>query len=53
MAGVSLLGQTILPSQITATAMVSFGADRNAVILWQTLSILLWGSPSAPSRPRA
>lgn len=42
-AGVSLLGQTILPSQITATAMVSFGADRNAVIRWQIVSILLWG----------
>ncbi|MEF3120431.1 hypothetical protein [Kocuria flava] len=43
-AGVSLLGQTILPSQITATAMVSFGAARNAVILWQVVSILLWGT---------
>lgn len=42
-AGVSLLGQTILPSQITATAMVSFGASRNAVILWQIISIVLWG----------
>lgn len=42
-AGVSLLGQTILPSQITATAMVSFGADRNAVVLWQIVSIVLWG----------
>ncbi|PLC11387.1 hypothetical protein AUQ48_02875 [Kocuria flava] len=43
-AGVSLLGQTILPSQITATAMVSFGATRNAVILWQIVSIVLWGT---------
>lgn len=43
-AGVSLLGQTILPSQITATAMVSFGASRNAVILWQIVSIVLWGA---------
>ncbi|GAA1855215.1 hypothetical protein ACFQZV_04025 [Microbacterium koreense] len=43
-AGVSLLGQTILPSQITSAAMVSFGANRNAVILWQTISILLWGT---------
>lgn len=42
-AGVSLLGQTILPSQITSAAMVSFGASRNAVILWQTISIILWG----------
>ncbi|GAB4083548.1 hypothetical protein GCM10028784_01780 [Myceligenerans cantabricum] len=41
--GVSLLGQTILPSQITSGAMVSFGASRNAVIAWQCLSIVLWG----------
>nr|WP_298988194.1 hypothetical protein [uncultured Micrococcus sp.] len=43
-AGVSLLGQTILPSQITSMAMVSFGAPKNAVILWQTISIILWGT---------
>ncbi|WP_337589688.1 hypothetical protein [Ornithinimicrobium murale] len=42
-AGVSLLGQTILPSQITSAAMVSFGASRHAVIAWQTVSIILWG----------
>lgn len=41
--GVSLLGQTILPSQITSAAMVGFGASRNAVILWQVVSIVLWG----------
>lgn len=41
--GVSLLGQTLLPSQITAMAMVSFGADRRAVVGWQLLSITLWG----------
>ncbi|MCK0118441.1 hypothetical protein MWU57_15515 [Isoptericola sp. S6320L] len=41
--GVSLLGQTVLPSQITAAAMVSFGASRNAVIGWQIVSIILWG----------
>ncbi|KZE95404.1 hypothetical protein AVP42_00380 [Agromyces sp. NDB4Y10] len=41
--GVSLLGQTILPSQITSAAMVSFGASKNAVILWQTISIVMWG----------
>lgn len=41
--GVSLLGQTILPSQITSAAMVGFGASRNAVILWQVISIMLWG----------
>lgn len=41
--GVSMLGQTILPSQITAGAMVSFGASRNAVIIWQCISIVVWG----------
>ena len=42
-AGVSLLGQTMLPSQITSAALVSFGAPKNAVIFWQVISILLWG----------
>tara|TARA_R110002124_G_scaffold13735_2_gene62572 strand:- start:2662 stop:3135 length:474 start_codon:yes stop_codon:yes gene_type:complete len=42
-AGVSLLGQTLLPSQITSGAMVSFGASKNAVIVWQTISIIIWG----------
>ena len=41
--GVSLLGQTLLPSQITSAMMVGFGADRRQVILWQCLSIALWG----------
>ncbi|WP_336644947.1 hypothetical protein [Microbacterium sp. USHLN186] len=40
--GVSLLGQTVLPSQITSGMMVSFGASRNAVILWQVISIIVW-----------
>lgn len=42
-AGVSLLGQLILPSQITSALIVSFGASRNAVISWQVVSIILWG----------
>jgi uncharacterized membrane protein len=42
-AGVSLLGQTLLPSQITSAALVSFGAPKQAVILWQIISIVLWG----------
>lgn len=40
--GVSLLGQWILPSQLTAAAMVGFGASRQRVIAWQLLSITLW-----------
>lgn len=42
-AAVSLLGQTVLPSQITSGAMVGWGASRGAVIFWQTISIILWG----------
>lgn len=42
-AGVSLLGQTVLPSQITAGMMVSFGAAKEKVIAWQVVSIILWG----------
>lgn len=41
--GVSLLGQIVLPSQITSAAMVSFGASKNAVIVWQVISIVIWG----------
>lgn len=40
--GVSLLGQAVLPSQITSGMMVSFGASRNAVIFWQVISIIIW-----------
>ncbi|WP_404286545.1 hypothetical protein [Glutamicibacter arilaitensis] len=43
-AGVSLLGQTILPSQITSAALVSFGANKQKVIFWQLISIVLWGT---------
>ncbi|MGO1769417.1 MAG: hypothetical protein ACTHZX_05655 [Microbacterium sp.] len=42
-AGVSLLGQAILPSQITSAIIVGFGASRNRVIFWQIISIILWG----------
>ena len=41
--GVSLLGQTFLPSQITSMAMVTFGAPKPKVIFWQVISIILWG----------
>lgn len=41
--GVSLIGQTILPSQITSAALISFGAPRPRVLLWQGISIVLWG----------
>lgn len=42
--GVSLLGQTLLPSQITSMAMVTFGAPKKKVIFWQIISIILWGT---------
>lgn len=41
--GVSVLGQWALPSHITAPTLVGFGASRNAVIVWQTVGIILWG----------
>lgn len=42
-AGVSLLGPFILPSQITSVAMISFGAAKGAVLIWQAIAITLWG----------
>lgn len=41
--GVSLLSQLLLPSQFTASALISFGAAKNTVILWQIISITVWG----------
>lgn len=41
--GVSLLGQNLLPSQITSGLMVGFGASRQQVIIWQVISIIIWG----------
>lgn len=40
---VSLIGPTILPSQINAAGLVGFGADRRKVIFWTIVGILLWG----------
>ena len=42
-AGASLVGQSMLPSQITSAALVSFGASKQKVIFWQVISIILWG----------
>lgn len=41
--GVSILGPLALPSQFTAPLMVSFGANRHAVMLWMFVSVVLWG----------
>lgn len=40
--GVALLGPLALPSQFTAPLMVSFGANRNAVLIWMFVSIVVW-----------
>lgn len=42
-AGISLLGPFVLASQITAVATVSFGASVRSVVMWQSISIVLWG----------
>ena len=42
-AGVSLLGQTMLPSQITSGILAGVGASPRRIILWQIISIILWG----------
>lgn len=41
--GVSLLGPLALPSQFTAPLMVSFGANRRAVMIWMFVSVVIWG----------
>lgn len=41
--GVSLLGPLALPSQFTAPLMVSFGANRNLVMIWMFVSVVVWG----------
>ncbi|MBG6084176.1 hypothetical protein [Zhihengliuella flava] len=41
--GVSLLGQWVLPSQITSMLLVGIGSNKRQVIIWQTISIILWG----------
>lgn len=43
-AAVSLIGQTMLPSQITSAMMVSFGASKGKVIFWQSVSIVMWAA---------
>lgn len=41
--GVSLLGQSLLPSHVTAPTLVGFGASRASVLVWQTVGITAWG----------
>lgn len=42
-AGVSLIGPTVLASQVTSGMMISFGAARHRVVLWQIVAIIVWG----------
>jgi hypothetical protein len=40
--GASLIGPLALPTQLTAAMLVASGVQRNWVILWQIIAILLW-----------
>ncbi len=40
--GVSLLGPLLLPSHVTAAAMVGFGAPRGRVFVWGVVAVGLW-----------
>lgn len=40
--GVSLLGPLLLPSHVTAAAMVGFGAPRRRVFVWGVVAVALW-----------
>ncbi|QJW34909.1 hypothetical protein [Cellulosimicrobium protaetiae] len=40
--GVSLLGPLLLPSHVTAAAMVGFGAPRSRVFVWGVIAVSLW-----------
>ena len=42
-AGVSLIGQWFLPSQITSSMMAGAGVAKCAIIFWQVIAIVLWG----------
>ncbi|MBB4689081.1 small multi-drug export protein [Amycolatopsis jiangsuensis] len=39
--GVALLGH---PTQISTAALIAFGAPRTKVIVWELISIVLWGA---------
>lgn len=40
--GASLIGPLALPTQLTAATLVASGVQRNWVILWQVIAIVLW-----------
>ena len=40
--GVSILGPLLLPSHVTAAAMVGFGAPKRAVLAWGVIAVGAW-----------
>lgn len=42
--GVSLLGPMVVPNQFTSSILVSLGANRTAVIVWTSISIVMWSA---------
>lgn len=40
--GVSLLGPLLVPTQITAAALVATGVPARTVLVWQAVAIALW-----------
>lgn len=42
--GASLLGPLAVPTQITSAILVSTGASKRWILLWQAVAILLWTS---------
>lgn len=42
--GVSLLGPLLLPSHVTAGAMVGFGAPKRTVLIWGIVAVGLWAT---------
>lgn len=40
--GVSLLGPLLLPSHVTAAAMVGFGAPKRTVLIWGIVAVGAW-----------
>lgn len=42
--GVSLLGPMVVPNQFTSSILVSLGANRTAVIVWTSISIVMWST---------
>lgn len=42
--GVTLLGMLVVPTHLIAATLVSFGASRSGVLVWQSIAIALYAS---------